>query len=164
MNAQLDSNSIKDAAESYASAMAKNLKADTTKVAARVFRSNLVTMRYVFKNGKVAPFLTKNGIDSEYATNIKYEVAELDAEIEMQHPNISSKPEEIQLSIEPIEALKKKHFEEFLALQAASLKKSNDAGYSEQGKLNVANSNTIADAAAGSDSNTGAGLKISIAK
>jgi len=158
---------INDSAQSYAAAMAKNLKADMTKVAARVFRSNIVTMRYVFKNGKVAPFLTKNGRDSEYATNVKYEIEELDAEIEGGHPNISSKAEEVQLVMEPVEALKARHFKEFLAQQSASVLKTNDAGSSEQVKLNVANSTTIQEGAAGSDSSavpaTG-GLKINVSK
>lgn len=140
----------------HAQALLANLKnSSQAKVAPRVFRSNIVTMRYVFKNGKVAPFLTKNGIDSEYATNIEHEIQELDAEIASNHPNISSKPAETVETLEPIEALKKKHFEEFKKMLASNTLKTNDAGTSEQGKLHVANSTTIGDGAAGSDSSVG---------
>jgi len=157
-----------DAAQGYAAALNKNLRADTSRVEARVFRSNILTMRFIFKNGKVAPFLTKNGRDSEYTTDIKHEIEELDDEIAMRHPNISSKPEEIVHTIEPVEALKARHFKEFQEQMARSVVKSNDAGSSSLEKLNVANSTTISEGAAGSDSNGVAsapatsGIKISI--
>jgi len=149
----------------HSAALLANLKnSSMAKVPARVFRMSLVSARYVFKNGKVAPFLTKNGVNSEYATNIEHEIQELDAEIAMNHPNISSKADEVvaAASIEPLEMLKKKHFEEFTKLQAASVVKSNDAGSSIQTKLNVANSTTIGDGAASSDSTVAAPAKVSI--
>lgn len=137
------------AIQAHTAAMQKNLQADTSKLAvARVFRSNIPSMRYVFKQGKVAPF-----ISGRYTTDIAHEIEELDAEIAHRHPNISANKEEIVDTIEPLEALKKKHFEEFLLMQAKTLDKTNDAGTSEQGKLNVANSTTVAPGAAGSDSN-----------
>lgn len=157
------------AVNAHSAALLANMKnSSNERIDARVFRSNIVTMRYVFKNGKVAPFLTKNGRDSEYATDIRHEIEELDAEIALRHPNISSKIEEKVATIEPLEALKKKHFEEFMALQAAASKKSNDAGYSVEDKLNVANSTSIAEAASGSTGVVGevapAAVKITIGK
>lgn len=156
----------------HAQALAANIKeaANPKKVEARVFRSNMLTLRYVFKAGKVAAFLTKNGIDSEYVTDIAHEIAELDAEIENNHPNIFSKPAEIVRKIEPVEALKARHFEEFKKLMEAQNGRKGDGGFSEQGKLNVANSDTIADGAASSDGSAAAptslapvgGIKISL--
>jgi hypothetical protein len=152
-----------NAANSHSAALLENLKnSDNSQVAARVFRSNVMSMRYVFKNGKVAAFLS-----GKYSTDIAHEIQELDAEVAAHHPNINTNPEEIIDTIDPIEALKKKHIEEYLAQQAKSLHKDNDAGNSEQTKLNVANSRTVGDGAAGSDSavgnantgdNAGAGL------
>jgi mevalonate kinase len=125
------------------------------------FKGNILTMRFIFKNGKVAPFLTKDGRTSEYTTNIEHEVQELMHEIDMHHPNITVAPEEeVKLVMEPVEALKARHFEEFKKMMTATLVKTNDAGSSEQGQLKVANSTTISEGAAGSDS-TGAGAGVS---
>ena len=131
----------------HTAALKANLAADLTQVTARVFRSNIPSCRYVFKNGKVAPF-----IGGKYITNIKHEIDELDTEIEMKHPYISANKEEAVNTIEPLEALKVRFFAEFQAAQAANLLKSNDAGTSEQGKLNIANSSTVSAGMAGSSS------------
>ena len=128
-----------------------NLNADATKVASRVFRCAVLSSRYVFKNGKVAPF-----IGGKYTTDIAHEIAELDAEIAQRHPHITANKEEVVTLSEPMEVLKQKFFAEFEAAQKAALNKNNDAGTSEQGKLNVANSTTVAAGMAGSDS-TGTG-------
>ena len=146
----------------HTAALKANMAADSTKVTARVFRSNISSSRYVFKNGKVAPF-----IGGKYTTDIKHEIDELDTEIEMRHPHISANKEEVVNVVEPLEALKAKFFAEFQAAQATNLLKSNDAGTSEQGKLNVANSTTVAAGMAGSSS-VGAtpalGLKVGAVK
>ena len=162
MATQQANNELVSAAQSYATALQKNLEADSTQIAARVFRSSLLSMRYVFKNGKVAPFMTKNGIDSEYTTDIKHEIEELDGEIRFRHPNLSSKPEELVSKIEPMAALREKHFKEFMEMQAKAVSLDNNAGYSEQGKLNVANSRSIAEAAMGNGAPTGSGVKINL--
>lgn len=136
------------AAKSYSEAMVANMKDfDTRKVSARVFRANIPSCRYVFKEGKVAAFLS-----GKYTTNIAGEISELDAEVALGHPNITANAEEVLDVIEPLELLKKRHIEEYLASVAKSIAKSNDAGFSDQGKLNVANSTTISEGAAGSDS------------
>ena len=134
----------------HTAALKANLAADVTKVSARVFRSSIPSSRYVFKNGKVAPF-----IGGKYTTDIAHEIAELDAEILQKHPNITANVEEIVDTIEPLEALKAKFFEQFKAEQAAQLLKTNNVGVSDQGKLIPANSNTVAAAMAGSDSSSG---------
>jgi len=146
----------------HTAALKANMAADLTQVTARVFRSNISSCRYVFKNGKVAPF-----IGGKYTTDIKHEIDELDAEIDMKHPHISANKEEVVSTVEPLEALKARFFAEFQAAQAANLLKDNDAGTSEQGKLNVANSTTVAAGMADSSS-TGAapslGLKVGAVK
>lgn len=153
-----------------AQAMAANLQkvAEAKKVPRRVFRSNLLTMRYVFKAGKVANFLTKDGVTSQYVTDLSHEIEELDAEIAMGHPHILEGKEETTEAVDTMEALRQKHIQEYLAAQAKATKKDNDAGSSEQGKLNMSHSGNIAEAAAGSDStvtNTPAtGVKINVAK
>jgi hypothetical protein len=171
----LDSNTKQNTAvETYSATLLKNLRESSQKKVEPVkFKSNILTMRFIFKNGKVAPFLTKDGKSSEYTTNTEHEVQELLHEVDMRHPNITVAPaEEVKPVMEPVEALKARHFAEFKKMMEATLVKTNDAGSSQQGPLNVANSTTISEGAAGSDS-TGAGalasaapapLKISIGK
>lgn len=146
---EMQSNAVnQNQGSKHAEALLNNLKsADKTKVAPRVFRSNIMSMRFIFKNGKVAAFLS-----GKYVTDIKHEIEELDEEVANGHPNINCNPEETVETIEPLEALKAKHFKEFMEAQAKTLNKNNDAGFSEEKKLNVLNSNHVADAMAGSDS------------
>jgi len=143
------------AVSAHSSALLHNLKHSTNeRIAVRVFRSNIASMRYIFKNGKTAAFLTDNGSTSKYVTNIRHEIEELDEEIALGHPNIHVREEVVEPVIEPLEALKARHFAEFKKIYEAASLKTNDAGYSEQGRLNVANSTTVAEGAAGSDSMT----------
>jgi len=134
----------------YAAAAVANMKSDTSKIAARVFRSNIPSVGYVFKNGKRANF-----IGGRYTTSIKHEIDELDAEIANSHPNFTANVEEVVETSEPMAALREKFIAEYLEQQARNTDKGNDAGTSKQGKLNVANSTTIGAGAAGSDSATG---------
>jgi len=151
-----------NSAPSYAQALATNLKIAATpkKVEARTYSCNMLTLRYVFKAGKVAVFMTKDGITSEYTTNIAHEIEELDAEIEMNHPNISVKVMTAVPVIEPVEALRAKHFAEFQAIMDKQNGRKGDGGHSVQGPLNVLNSDTVAPGAA--SSNESVGLKISV--
>lgn len=138
------------ATANFATQATANLKADTSVVKGRVFHSTIPSIRYVFRAGKHAVF-----IDGKYTTNIAHEIEELDAEIEAGHPNFFIKSKEEVAPVEPLEALREKFIKEFLAKQAEDTKTVKDGGTSEQGKLNVANSTTIASAAAGSDSSLG---------
>lgn len=136
----------------HASALLANLKSSNSNVVkeARVFRSNVASLRYVFKAGKVAAFLS-----GKYTTNIAHEIEELDEEIAMNHPNITANKEEVVALSEPMEALRAKFIAEYLETAAKSVVKTNDAGFSEQGKLNVANSTTVSEGMASSDSSGG---------
>jgi hypothetical protein len=152
------------AAQNHTAALVSNLAAkDTSKVAARVFRSNIPSMRYIFKAGKVASFLS--GI---YYTDIAHEITELDAEIAHGHPNISSKPDEVVTSVDPLEILKQKHFEEFKAQMAKSLAVGNNAGDSDAGKPTVTTSATLLAGMTASDSGAPAaptgGIKVNVSK
>lgn len=131
----------------HASALLDNLKnSDMRKVDARVFRSNVSSVRYVFKNGKTAAFLS--GV---YTTNIAHEIEELDAEIASGHPNFTANVTEVVQLIEPMEVLKARFIAEYLQQQAKSVVKTNDAGFSEQTRLNVLNSTNVSEAMASSD-------------
>jgi hypothetical protein len=151
----------------HSAAMLANLKnRSRAKVEPKCYQANMLSVRYVFKDGKTASFLTDDGITCKYTTNIACEIAELDEEIENMHPHITHAAVTPKAAaVEPIEALKARHFEEFKKLMASSTLKTNDAGNSDQGKLNVANSTTVAEGAAGSDASSApavGGLKISI--
>lgn len=113
-----------------------------------VFTSTLPSCRFIFKGGKEAPF-----INGEYYTNDEIEIKELEAEIAASHPFISVNSEKKTIDtdkLDPLETIKQAAIAEYLAKQAASNSKDNNRGISVQTKLTVANSTTIADAAAGS--------------
>jgi len=141
------------ASSNFATASEANIKASPPTVlpVARVFRSNITSVGYIFKNGKKAAF-----VSGKYTTNIKYEIDELDTEIALGHPNFSADTEEIEAVIEPLEALRARFIAEFKADEARALNKANDAGTAEVQKLTPVSSATIADGAAGSDSTAGA--------
>lgn len=139
-----------NAVSAHSAALLANLNADNSRVAARVFRSNIPSVRYIFKNGKSANFL-----GGKYATDIAHEIQELDYEIALRHPNFSANVEEVVDTIEPLEALRARFIAEYKAELATNVAKDNDAGYSDQGKLNVANTTTVSEGAAGSDSSGG---------
>ena len=133
----------------YARASLANIKeaaANNTKQLARVFRSNVQSVKYVFKNGKVAAFM-----QGKYTTDIKYEIDELDEEIAAGHPNFSANKEEVVELIEPMEVLRSRFIAEYIANQKSATSGTNDAGNSEFVKLNVATSDTVKAGMAGSD-------------
>lgn len=114
----------------------------------QLFKSRIASMRYVFKNGKTANFIL-----GQYATDVESEITELHAEIKSGNPILHiDKDEPTKLFVEPIESLRAKIIAEYEAEKARTLNKNNDAGYSVQGRLNVANSSTVSEGAASSDS------------
>lgn len=116
----------------------------------KVFTCAIPHAKYIFSNGKTAAFL-----GGEYVTDNSYEVDELMAEVNSDHPHIRVGERKVsKKDLLPIEALREQIIKEYLEKQAAALKKDNDAGTSDQsGKLQgIANSHTISEAAAGSDS------------
>ena len=127
---------------------------DIPVVIKRVFKSRVPFCKYIFKNGKEAPFIA-----GRYLTDVKSEIEELDAEVESKHPSIyidAAEKEVNTAKLDPIEEIKRKAIAEFVASQLAANSKTNDRGSYEPGKLNVTTSATVAEAAAGSDSGTAA--------
>jgi hypothetical protein len=124
---------------------------ETKPVIKHRYTHNHINSSYIFRNGKVAHFF-----GGEFFTDVPAEIAELDAEVAAGHPNIGIDADKKTVDVsdlDPVAVIKKKAIEEYLAAQAkASGDKSRDMGNTEKEKLNVANSNTIAAAAAGSDS------------
>jgi hypothetical protein len=122
----------------------------------RVFKSSMGTLFYVLKNGKAAHF-----VGGKYLTDMEEEIKELESEIRNGHPHIyiDDKEKEIDVHADPLKGIKDLAVKEYLAeqarLSAEALNKGN-MGETEQGKLNVANSTSVAAGASGSSSNAGA--------
>ena len=129
----------------------------------RVFKSRIPSCSYFFKNGKQAAF-----IGGKYVTDVDIEIAELESEIgksgltepnKSDHPHIYIDQREKEINTEaldPIAEIKRKAVEEYLAAQKKAL---NAAGNVSSSKVmpattGMVNSTTIAEGAAGSDSNT----------
>lgn len=132
--------------------MATSTPVNTQKESAvkKVFKSHTKFGKYIFKNGKEAPFVA-----GRYITDIKSEIEELEHEVSLSHPIIfiDANEKEVDASkLDPVEEIKRKAIAEFIVSQAAANSKTNDRGNYTQERLNVASSSTIAEGAAGSDS------------
>jgi len=115
------------------------------------FKCTNINSQYLFKNGKAAPF-----IGGWYYTDVQSEIDELSAEIASGHPFFSIDENRKTVTAEemdPLDSIKKKAVAEYLAAQAAAINKSRNMGQTEGGSLKgIANSNTINEGMAGSDS------------
>lgn len=113
------------------------------------FQNTAGSVQYLFKNGKSAHF-----IGGLYYTDIPYEIAELNKEIEEGNPFIHFIRTVDTDGLNPLAVLRAKHFAEFTLMQAKAIDKNNNMGTTiSTGKLEgIANSNTIADAAGDSTS------------
>ncbi len=108
----------------------------------RLYKSTFKFGNFIFPTGRVAHF--KGGM---YVTSDAYEIKELDREISLGHPQIYIDPNARTISAEqenPMLALKKKFYEEFMAEQAAHLDPTNNLGESAQGPLKPASTTDIA--------------------
>lgn len=82
-----------------------------------LFFSHIKSCRYVFPNGAEAAF-----INGQYATDDEGKIAHLNAEIAAGNIYIFTDPQRLQIDpkdLDPMEALKKKVIEQYLAEQAA---------------------------------------------
>jgi hypothetical protein len=142
--------------KSFAQAQQYNVQValakDKVKVEPHSYTCNQQAAGIVFPNGKRAQFIPNGKGMNVYTTDKQSEIDYLDAEIAYGHPHLGNYVGEPILVIEGVEALKARFFAEFQAEQAKALDGTKDAGTSLQGKLNVANSNTVKQGAAGSDS------------
>lgn len=123
-----------------------------------VYYNTLGNCRYTFKSGKDLHFL-----GGKAHTNIQAEIDELNAEVEAGHPHIyvdADNLTEDMTKVDPMEAIKAKVREELLAEMAITLDKTNDRGTYGAAPAsiltNIANSDTISEAASGSTSSDGA--------
>ena len=117
-----------------------------------LFKSNIPSSRYIFKDGTVANFT--QGI---YTTSIQEYIKELDTEILKGHPHISRESGRAQVSLDeldPVSVMKKKLKAEILAEMAiAAGNPDRDMGSSTQDKnAGVVTSAGISSMAAGSAS------------
>lgn len=106
----------------------------------KLFKSTVESCRYVFKNGTVACF-----ISGRYATDVKTEIEELDAEVALKHPTIyvDAKEKEVeQKAVDPIANLRKQIINDYLR----------DMGESPKAdpRVGLVNSKTVADTSAAS--------------
>lgn len=129
-----------------------------------IFKSSVPSCIYVLKNGKACNF-----INFRFMTKLDTEIEELTAEVNMGHPTIYIDSKEATADVmEPIAALRARHFAEFQAELERANNKNQDAGTTQVQKLNVANSSTIAEGASGSDSTNAApaavGANVNVAK
>lgn len=84
-----------------------------------LFLSSLKNCKYLFKNGKEAHF-----ISGEYLTDIKSEIDELEEEVKLKHPHIYTDLDKLTVDttkLDPLEEIKKKAVEEYLAAQSKAV-------------------------------------------
>lgn len=114
---------------------------------AKVFKSAIPSVNYIFGNGKPAIF-----VNGKFATTIESEIAELENEIRLGHPHIYIDENEKEIdssAIDPISSLRAQIEKEIMDKMAAATNPENDMGTSEQEKLKVATSADVAQAAQG---------------
>lgn len=143
---------------------------ETKKPRPRLYKHNMGSAKYGFGilvspdgkhenkscNGKEAVFILGPGRVGRYFTTNPVEIALLDQEIALGHPNIFVDANEYELSEEaadPVSFMKAKIRAEVIAEmkrnELAATDPARDMGTSEQGKLNAANTSDVAPVAAG---------------
>lgn len=129
----------------------------------KLYKCTLQSCQYVFRSGHVAKFA-----HGRYATEVPEEIAELDHEVLLKHPNIFIDPMEevVDTDYDPRAEMKKKMREEILAEIAAEHERASgdlgrDMGSSDvNAKFKPASTTDIAPVAAGGDgANIAARLK-----
>lgn len=118
----------------------------------QVFISSLGNSKYIFTNGKEANF-----INGEYSTDIESEIADLENQIKAGHPHIGRNIAKLTVdtdSMDPIEDIKRRAIEEYVAKQKAASDIKNDRGTTEQSARlgGILTSRNVAAATAGSSS------------
>lgn len=118
-----------------------------------LFFSHVPNSTFIFPNGEVAAF-----VGGRYATDNAAKAAYLQYEIDCGNPHLHRKEGYMQVSkadLAPDAEYRKRVIAEYLAKEAADKADKPEMGSSEQGKLNVADTSSIAAGAADSSS-TGA--------
>lgn len=121
----------------------------------RIFKSRMSSIQTILPNGKPVPFI--NGM---HTTDDPYTIAYLDQMVMDNHPQIYIDTNDFEVDsglVDPSEALKDKIIRDYLREQEVINNPNRDMGATDQTmKLNVGNSQNIAEAAAG-----GSGLSMS---
>ncbi len=114
----------------------------------RIFKTTMPSISTVLPNGKPIPF-----INGRYVSDNPYDVAILDQTVKDGHPHIYIDTNDFEVDeglVDPMEALREKIIQEYIASQERAINPMNDFGETDQKlKLNVGNSSMIADAASG---------------
>lgn len=100
-----------------------------------VFKSSLLSCKYVFSNSKVANF-----VGGKYYTEFESEILELNREIKFGNPHFEYVGKMAKADINPVSALKRAAIREFLAEQRAKVGRV--MGNSVQGPLIASAANT----------------------
>lgn len=127
-----------------------------------IFKSRIPNIQYIFKSGKSAPFL-----GGRYTTDVDTEIDELMAEIvdvgvdKSRHPHIYVDEAESEIDSEaetPIQAIRRKAVEEYIASQAVAMDKSKLSKSTQNtgGIVGAANSENTAALYGNSNSSDGA--------
>ena len=124
---------------------------------AKLYKATLPSINYIFKNGKPAIF-----VRGRFSTNIRAEIAELDAEIAAGHPHLFVDKDE-PIVAEPttnemLAGLRAQWEAEFRAKMAEANQLSNDRGTSEVTKLVPGSTVDVAAAIANSGTDMAAKL------
>ena len=112
----------------------------------RVYKSTVPSIVYICKNGKPCNF-----IQGVYRTDVETEIAELDTEIALGHPQlfIDAKEREIDSAmVDPVAALRASIIADYLATQAKATDPEHDMGSYEAGQVVPASTKDIAAAIA----------------
>ncbi len=94
-----------------------------------IFKSRIPSMTYVFQRGAVAHF-----IGGRFMTDIYEQIAELEAECKSGNPTIYIDEAEMSIdsdALSPLDTIKKKAVEEYLASVKSATLASNDMGSTE---------------------------------
>jgi hypothetical protein len=120
------------------------------------FMSRIPSSKYIFKNGKEGAFI--GGI---LDTDIESEIEELNAEVAGKHPHIYIDPAQATVDsekVDPIEEIKRKAIEEYIASVKVASDPANDRGETKQEP--VIPSSTADVNAAAADSSSGASVPV----
>ena len=133
-----------------------SLEPSAEKKEMRLYKSRLLSCKYIFTNGVAANF-----VNGKYATPVESEIAELDAQIRQGHSHLYVDKDEITIDYDhtdPLAELKKKFFAEFTAqaeaaaATQAAVTAGRDLGATVHGVLKAANTTDIAPVALGNGS------------
>ena len=115
----------------------------------KVFYCRIPNSNFIFPDGSIAAFT-----GGRYVTDDPDKAAYLKQQVTLGNPHIYINPEQVEVTakdLDPLAELKARIIAEYEASKIAQ-DKDKDAGFSKQGKLNIADTNTVGEAAGVSNS------------